>query len=255
MKQGEQQGDATEMPGFFRQVTNWKELRFYQKTEVLYQLTYVFCERFLPKYRDRTVDQMIQAARSGKQNIVEGAEDGKMSNEMELKLFNVARASIGELRQDFGDYLKSRHLAIWTPTDKRFGPMQDFTKTHNTLSDYEPYFHRWSAEEMANIGLTLCYQVDVMMNRYLKTLEETFIKEGGVKERMHKARTEFRKQQDNRRIQLEQTVPLLQQQLAAAQEEAAKWKAAYEDLKQRAIKAYNSQQKIIEELEKKLQEV
>lgn len=252
MKQGEQQDTKSEQPGFFRQVTNWKELRFYQKTDVLYQLTYVFCERFLPKYGDRTVDQMRQAARSGKQNIVEGAEDGKMSNEMELKLLNVARGSISELRQDFGDYLKSRHLSIWKPADKRFQPMQDFTKTHNTLEDYEPYFQRWSAEEMANVGLTLCYQVDVMMNRYLKTMEQTFIKEGGVKERMHKARNNYRNQQDDRLSELERTLPLLQQQLAAAKEEAAKWKNAYENLKQRAVKAYYLQQKTIDELTKRL---
>lgn len=116
-------------------------------------MTYVFCERFLPQHGDRTVDQMVQAARSGKQNIVEGSEDSKTSMEMELKLLNVARASIGELRQDFGDFLKSRHLCQWTPDNERFQPMQDFTKSHNLLSDYEPYFTQWSAEEMANVGL------------------------------------------------------------------------------------------------------
>lgn len=252
MNQNIHQENQTEQPGFFRQVINWKELRFYQKTDVLYQLTYVFCERFLPKYGDRTVDQMRQAARSGKQNIVEGAEDGKMSNEMELRLMNVARGSIGELRQDFGDYLKSRHLPIWTADDKRFQPMQEFTKTHNTLSDYEPYFQRWTAEEMANVGITLCYQVDVMMNRYMKTMEQTFIREGDVKERMHKARSNYRKQQDERLAELERIVPRLQQQLAAAQKEAAQWKAAYESLKQRAIKAYHLQQEEIEILKKRI---
>lgn len=74
--------------------TNWKNLWFYQKTVVLYQMTYSFTKRFLPKYGDRTVDQMIQAARSGKQNIVEGPADGVTSMELELKLLNVARASI-----------------------------------------------------------------------------------------------------------------------------------------------------------------
>ena len=80
----------------FRKVPKWQDLWFYQKSEVLYQMTYIFCERFLPQYGDRTVDQMVQAARSGKQNIVEGSEDGKTSTEMELKLLNVARASIGD---------------------------------------------------------------------------------------------------------------------------------------------------------------
>ena len=89
----------------FRQVPKWQDLWFYQKTQVLYQMTYVFCERFLPKWGDRTVDQMVQAARAGKQNIVEGTEDGKTSTQMELQLLNVARSSIGELRQDYEDYL------------------------------------------------------------------------------------------------------------------------------------------------------
>ena len=237
----------------FRSVPKWQDLRFYQKSEVLYQMTFVFCERFLPKHGDRTVDQMVQAARSCKQNIVEGSEDGKTSTAMEVNLLNVARSSIGELRQDFDDYLKSRHLPIWTRADERFQPMQDFTKQHNLLSDYEPYFQQWTAEEMANVGLTLCYQMDAMMNKYLKGVEEIFIKEGGVKERMHKARTDYRRQQDERLAELERTLPQLQQQLAAAQEDAAHWKAAYEDLKQRAVKAYYQQQDEIKELKKRLE--
>ena len=103
---------------------------------------------------------------------------------------------------------------------------------------------------MANIGLTLCYQVDVMMNKYLKETERIFVQEGGVKERMHKARTGYRQQQDTRLAELERTVPQLQQQIETAQQEAARWKAAYEDLKQRALKAYNEQKKEIEELKK-----
>lgn len=103
---------------------NWKELRFYQKSEALYQMTFVFCERFLPKYGDRTVDQMVQAARSGKQNIIEGSEDGKTSTEMELKLLNVARSSIHELREDFKDYLLSRRLPLWDKQHPRYAKMR-----------------------------------------------------------------------------------------------------------------------------------
>ncbi len=234
----------------FRQVPKWQDLWFYQKTVVLYQMTYVFCERFLPQYGDRTVDQMVQAARSGKQNIVEGSEDGKTSTEMELKLLNAARGSIGELRSDYDDFLRSRHLSLWTPGHERYQPMQDFTKSHNQLDDYEPFFNQWSAEEMANIGLTLCYQVDTMMNKYMKSLEHLFVTEGGIKERMHKARTGFREQQDKRLAELEQSVPALQQQLAQAQAQAAEWKAKYEDLKQRALNAYNQQLQEIERLKK-----
>ncbi len=243
-----------EMPGIYRTVPRWQDLWFYQKSEVLFQMTFVFCTRFLPKYGDRTVDQMIQAARSGKQNIVEGSEDGKTSTEMEVKLLNTARSSIGELRQDYDDFLKARHLKIWTPADRRFQPMQDFTKAHNTLNDYEPYFQQWTAEEMANVGLTLCYQVDAMMNKYLQGLEQTFIQEGGIKERMHKARTDYRRQQDERLAELERTLPLLQQQLTAAQQEATRWKAAYEDLHPRALKAYYSQQAQIQALQQRLKE-
>lgn len=93
-----------------RRQTNWQNLWFYRKTVVLYQLTSVFTKRFLPKHGDRTVDQMIQAARSGKQNIIEGSADGVTSMEMELKLLNVARSSIQELQEDYDDYIKSRHL-------------------------------------------------------------------------------------------------------------------------------------------------
>lgn len=76
----------------------WREAYYYQKSEVLYQLTYTFCQRFLPSHGDRTVDQMVQAARNGKQNIIEGTEDGETSTEMHIKLLNVARSSLQELR-------------------------------------------------------------------------------------------------------------------------------------------------------------
>lgn len=91
----------------------WKDLYFHQKAEALYRMTYVFCKRYLSPYGDRTVDQMIQAARSGKQNIVEGLEDGRTSTEMELRLLNVARSSLQELREDYEDYAGTRHLTIW----------------------------------------------------------------------------------------------------------------------------------------------
>jgi four helix bundle suffix protein len=107
---------------------------------------------------------------------------------------------------------------------------------------------------MANVGLTLCYQVDAMMNKYLQSLEQTFIKEGGIKERMHKARTDYRRQQDERLAELEHNLPLLQQQLTAAQQEANRWKTAYEDLKQRALNAYYRQQDEIQALKQRLNE-
>lgn len=192
---------------------NWKKLRFYQKSEALYQMTFVFCERFLPKHGDRTVGQMVQAARSGKQNIIEGSEDGKTSTEMELKLLNVARSSIHELREDFKDYLMSRKLSLWDKQHSRYQGMHVFTKAHNKLEDYKPFFQKWNDEEMANIGYTMCCQIDVMMNGYLTTLEDRFRKEGGMKERMYRVRTGYRAEQDCKMKEMESTIKCQEQKI------------------------------------------
>ena len=102
---------------------------------MLFLMTYVFTRRFLPKYGDRTVDQMVQAARSGKQNIVEGSADGVTSIESELKLLNVARGSIQELREDYEDHLLSRRLTVWTAKHPRFDMMLgDGQHRHHAVS-------------------------------------------------------------------------------------------------------------------------
>ena len=141
----------------------WQNLYFYRKSDALYQLTVEFCKRFLPPYGDRTVDQMVQAARSGKQNIVEGSEDGLTSSEIELKLLNVARGSLQELRVDYHDYLNTRHLAIWLKDSERQQRLRDFCHKHNDYSDYAPLVEKMNDEEMGNLLLTLCHQTDKMM--------------------------------------------------------------------------------------------
>lgn len=183
---------AARIESILKKQTNWKNLWFYQKTVVLYQMTYVFTKRFLPLYGDRTVDQMIQAARSGKQNIVEGSADGVTSTEMELRLLNVARASIQELLEDYGDFIISHNLVKWTKDHPRFNSLLSFCRSHNLLDDYEPYFNKWSNEEMCNIGITLCRMVDKMLMTYQKRKEKEFIKEGGIRERMAAARLNYR---------------------------------------------------------------
>nr|WP_288318207.1 four helix bundle suffix domain-containing protein [Xylanibacter caecicola] len=210
----------------------WRNLRFYQKSQVLYHLTFAFCNRFLPQYGDRTKDQMIQAARSCKQNIVEGCEDGKTSTEMELKLLNVARSSVDELREDFKDYIKARRMTLWTDGHPRYRQMQEFTRRHNSMDDYTAFFDRWTDEEMANVGLTLCYQVDVMMNRYLKHLETEFVTEGGIKERMHAARTGYRNEQDARLKYLERRVAEQELTITGLRKENELWRARYNELKE-----------------------
>ena len=174
----------------------WQNLYFYRKSDALYQLTVEFCKRFLPPYGDRTVDQMVQAARSGKQNIVEGSEDGLTSSEIELKLLNVARGSLQELRSDYQDYLNTHHLPVWGPQNKRQQRLRKYCHANNDYSDYEPLIVKMNDEEMANLALTLCHQTDKLMFSYIKKLEKQFITEGGIKERMYAARTGYRQEQD-----------------------------------------------------------
>ena len=174
----------------------WKELYFYRKSDAIYQLTVEFCRRFLPAHGDRTVDQMVQAARSGKQNIVEGSEDGLTSSEMEINLLNVARGSLQELRSDYQDYLNTHHLAQWTKDNERQQRLRAFCHGHNDYRDYASLVAKMNDEEMANLLLTLCHQTDKMMTAYIEKLEKRFVEEGGIKERMYAARTGYRKQQD-----------------------------------------------------------
>ena len=179
---------------FLRKQINWENLYFYQKTNTLYMLTYRFTQRFL-KRGDRTIDQMVQAARSGKQNIVEGSANGETSMEMEIRLLNVARSSLKELREDFQDYLHARQLTQWESGHPRYNGMLAFCKAHNRVEDYERFFDCWSDEEMANVALSLCHITDKLMSSYQERLESQFVKEGGIKERMSAARNGYRNDQ------------------------------------------------------------
>ena len=259
------------IPKVLKKQVHWQNLYFFQKSDVIYQMAFVFCDRYIHLYKDRTRDQVIQAARSCKQNIVEGLADGITSTEMQMKLLNVARSSLLELQQDFEDYLKSRHLKFWGLPPKlkkgetrtipesyydgntvRYDTMLNYCRQHNTLEEYEPLFKQWNDEELCNYGLTLCHMIDRMRMSFLEKLDVEFVTEGGIKERMYKARTGYRSQQDERLKQLEAERPILEQQLTEAQAEASTWKAAYEDLKQRALKAYYTQQEEIKALKEEL---
>lgn len=214
-----------------RKVTNWKTLHFYQKSVVLYQLTYVFCKRFLAEHGDRTVDQMVQAARSGKQNIVEGSEDGMTSTEMELKLLNVARSSLQELREDYEDYARSRHLLLWDSGHPRYGQMVEYCRQHDDYTSYEPYALRWTAEEFCNTALTLCHLTDKMMCSYLKRLEREFTTKGGIKERMYAARTGYRQKEEALLAQLQAENPRLRAENARLRALVKELSSQLEDLK------------------------
>ncbi len=224
------------LPKVLLDEVQYQDLHFYLKSEVLYALTFHFTRRFLPASGDRTVDQMVQAARSGKQNIVEGLADGVTSTELQLKLLNVARASLKELRADYEDYLRTRHLPIWNRRHPRYYSMLDFCGNRNHISDYEPFFSRWNDEEQCNVALTLLHMTDKMMKTYMTGLEDQFVTQGGIKERMHAARTGYRKgideelqrlrveNQDLQRLReenkrLRQQVPILQQRIEAMERE------------------------------------
>ena len=201
---------------FLKKQDRWESLYFYQKTDVLYQLTFAFAQRFLQR-GDRTVDQMVQAARSGKQNIVEGMADGVTSSEMEIKLLNVARASIKELREDYTDYLASRQLPLWSDRHPRYDAMLAFCREHNRVDDYQPFFQQWGDEEMANTAHTLCHMVDRMMTTYIAQLEERFVTQGGIRERMTAARLGYRTDQRDQLRRLEEENNALRAEVARLQ--------------------------------------
>ena len=212
--------ENNELPRVLQNEVPVRNLYFYQKTEVAYVLTFHFVKRFLPAKGDRTVDQMLQAARSGKQNIIEGLADGITSTEMQLKLLNIARSSLKELRADYEDYLQTRHLTVWNTQHPRYDEMLQFCRNHNLVADYEPFFSKWNDEELCNIALTLLHMTDKMMKTYLTALDKQFVTQGGIKERMYAARTGYRKGQEEelKRLReeikhLRQQVPILEQQI------------------------------------------
>ena len=207
-----------------RKETKWENLHFYQKAKSLYSITFYFAHKYLTK-GDRTIDQMIQAARSGKQNIVEGSADGVSSTEMELKLLNVARASIKELREDYEDYLNVRGLVIWTRAHPGYDRMLEFCRQHDSPPEYERLLPRMSDEKIANMSLTLCHFVDKMLLSYQSRVERRFLEEGGIRERMTAARLDMRGTQKQRIAQLEAENTRLRAQVASLQRELEAVKA------------------------------
>lgn len=177
--------------GFLDSGGDYRNLIFYKKTKVLYDMTYWFHNHYLER-GDRTKDQMEQAARSGKQNIAEGRENGLTSVEMELKLVNVARSSLTELREDYEDYLRAHELTLWDNAHPRYEAMRRFCYEHHEPEDYRPFFERWSEEEFCNVALTLIHQADRGMWNWLKQREQRFLEEGGLREKMSAARRQAR---------------------------------------------------------------
>jgi len=182
-------------PGILPPRGDYQTLHSYQKSDLVYQITYRFCEKFL-KRGDRTVDQMVQAARSGKQNIVEGSKAATTSKEMEIKLTNVARASLEELLEDYRDFLKVRDLVLWDKDSKEALFIRKLShNSHNSYETYRDFVATRPAEVVANIAICLIHQANYLLDKQLQGLEKNFLKDGGLRERMTRARLQARDEQ------------------------------------------------------------
>ncbi|NTW82531.1 MAG: four helix bundle protein [Chlorobiaceae bacterium] len=196
----------------------YRELRSFQIATIIYDATWRFCEQYLDA-RSRMSDQMIQAARSGRQNIAEGSRASSASSQTELRLVNVARSSLEELLLDYEDFLRHRHLAQWAPgspeamevrrsgvsdrtdmTDRSNRTDQSATRQSDDLR-YALY-NRWLDHAdpaiRSNAIICLIHQANYLLDRQIETLEREFVEEGGYSERLAAARLEERnrKKQD-----------------------------------------------------------
>ena len=170
----------------------YRNLIVYRKSETVYQGTVVFCRRFLPKFGDRTVDQMTQAARSCKQNIAEGSSAAGTSKETEIKLTNVARASLDELFEDYEDYIKAHGLSRWSASDSKYESARKLAIENPGWEYWNPIFESRPAETVCNLQLTIIRQTQALLNGMIRRQEEEFRRFGGIRERMHAARTAAR---------------------------------------------------------------
>ena len=168
---------------------NYKSLVAYQKAEAIYEITYYFCNKYLTK-GDRTIDQMIQAARSGKQNIAEGSAAASTSSKTEIFLKNVAKASLKELLEDYKDYLNTRNLRIWEKGSAEFEDMRKKGAEHSDADFFMKIAKNSSDETIANMAIILLNQTDYLMFRLLERLSTDFLENGGFAERMKRMRKE-----------------------------------------------------------------
>ena len=179
------------MGAFNSNTGSYRKLKVYRKTEVIYDLTYYFCKKYL-KLGDRTIDQMVQAARSGKQNIVEGNEVAETSAETMLKLLGVARGSLQELLIDYEDYLRVRNLRLWTDDSKEVDAMRKLGLEHEDSAFFLELAQTRSDEVVANMVIVLIYQADTLLNGYINRKYNDFLREGGFREKLARERIKNR---------------------------------------------------------------
>jgi four helix bundle suffix protein len=174
--------------GFIPKHGGYRNLLTFQKSEIIYDGTVYFCNRFFRRY-DRTIDQMVQAARSGKQNIAEASMASGTSKETEIKLTNVARASLEELLIDYQDFLRTNKLLEWEKESRLVVRLRELNKTPNaTYETFKRGIENENPEICANVMIGLIKVTGYLLSQQLKTLESAFINEGGLRERMTAAR-------------------------------------------------------------------
>jgi four helix bundle suffix protein len=178
--------------GFIPAHGGYEDLKSFQKARLVYDGTVCFCRRFLDR-RDRTIDQMVQAARSGKQNILEGSQASGTSKEMEIKLTNVARASLEELLEDYQDYLRTHGLKLWAKDSREALFVRRLGSQNRSYESYKSYLETRPPEVVANILICLIHQTNYLLDQLLQQQEAAFLKEGGLRERMTRSRLRNRR--------------------------------------------------------------
>jgi four helix bundle suffix protein len=193
MDKKEEKKNSKTSPGLIEPHGGYRNLKSYQMSEIVYDAATAFCNRFIDR-RSRTHDQMVQAARSGKQNIAEGSMASGTSRKTELKLVNVARASLEELLLDCEDYLRQKGLALWgkeNPTAKEIRALA--YRTDRSYMTYKTYIEEQKPGTAANTLVCLVHQTNYLLDQQLKQLEERFLSEGGFTERLYQKRRETRR--------------------------------------------------------------
>lgn len=179
---------ALERPRIVLPHGGYRNLKSYQMAEIIADATVAFCKRFLDP-RSRTNDQMVQAARSGKQNIAEGSATSGTSKKTELKLVGVARASLEELLLDYRDFLRQHDLPLWAKDDPCAKEVRALAyRSDRSYRIYNTYIEAGPPEIAANTLICLIHQANYLLDRQMIQLEAGFLKEGGFTERLYRAR-------------------------------------------------------------------
>ena len=180
--------------GVIRPHGAYRGLKSYQTAEIVYDATAAFCDRFIDR-RSRTHDQMVQAVRSGKENIAGGSMASGTSSKFELKLVGVARASLEELLLDFQDFLRQHGLPLWDKNSLRAQAVRRLAYAENrSYSTYKTYVEEGTAEVAANTIVCLIHQANYLLDQQLRQLEQQFLSQGGFTERLYQARRQSRRQ-------------------------------------------------------------